>query len=123
MPTTAVLPFTAAVFWMVAGIIISLVLPLAVKAIKGGGRLEENVKAPSLATKLATAWVQYGGNRYLVVLAAAVVVAGVLVFVLDLKFYTPRDAALAGFGWESLVNKLFGSNEAPPPKAPAAATI
>jgi hypothetical protein len=36
-----------------------------------------------------------------------------IVFLLGLKFYTSRDAALAGFAWESLINKLFGktSNE------------
>jgi hypothetical protein len=106
----ALLSFGSAVGWMVVGILISLVLPVAVKALQNKGRLEAAGQSPTLGARVAAAWVQYGGNRYLIVLVAAVVVAAVLVFVLNLQFHTPRDAALAGFGWESLVNKLFGSS-------------
>lgn len=105
----AVLSFVAAVVWMVVGILISIVLPVAVKALQNKGVLERAGATPTLGNRLAAAWVQYGGNRYVIVLGAAIVVAAVLVFVLKLEFHTPRDAALAGFGWESLVNKLFGS--------------
>jgi hypothetical protein len=34
------------------------------------------------------------------------VVAIVIVFLLGMNFSTPRDAVLAGFAWESLLNKL-----------------
>lgn len=104
-----VLSFVPAVSWMVLGILISVVLPLAVKALKNKGVLEAAGEPPSFGARVALAWQQYGGNRYVIVLGAAVIVAAVLVFILELKFHTPRDAALAGFGWESLVNKLFGS--------------
>jgi hypothetical protein len=40
---------------------------------------------------------------------AATLVAVVIVFVRDWKFHTSRDAILAGFVWESLLNKLLKS--------------
>ncbi len=96
--------------WVLLGIILSLVLPVAMRTLQRT-RLEGMKK--SLAERIAAAWKKYGGSRYLKIFLAATVVAVVLVFLLGLKFYTSRDAALAGFAWESLINKLFGktSNE------------
>ena len=56
--------------------------------------------------RLQVAWHQYGGNNYLAVLVVALLIAGILVFVFGLQFYTARDAAIAGIGWESLSNKI-----------------
>jgi hypothetical protein len=108
----ALSPF-ATTLWVLAGILISLVLPVAVKTLQSAqGRLEDAEK-PTLWEKIVAAWKQYGGNKYLMVFLAAVVVAVVMVFLLGLKFYTPRDAGLAGFAWESLVNKLFAKQQPP----------
>src|SRR5687768_4915786 len=99
---------TLAVTWVVVGIIISLLLPVAVSALrrakpKGLERLGEK---PSLGTQFAAAWQKYGGNRYLGIAAAATFVAIALVFLLGLEFQAARDATLAGFAWESFVSKL-----------------
>jgi hypothetical protein len=103
--------------WVLLGIIISLVLPLAVRTLQRA-RLESRMegienKEPSWWERFAAVWNRYGGSKYLTIFLAATLVAVVLVFLLGLKFYTPRDAALAGFAWESLINKLFkGAEEA-----------
>lgn len=94
-----------AIVWVFLGIIISLVLPIAVRTLRGA-KLESLLKL-TLTQRIAEAWNRYGGNRYLGIALAATVVAVVLVFLLGLEFSTTRDAALAGFAWESLVNKLF----------------
>ena len=94
-----------AIVWVFVGIIISLVLPVAVRTLKGA-KLEALEKL-TVTQRIAEAWKRYGGNRYLAIALAATVVAVVLVLLLGLKFSTTRDAALAGFAWESLVNKLF----------------
>ena len=99
--------------WVILGIIISLVLPLAVRTLQNAqleamrkpGGLESN--RPTWWDFIAAAWTRYGGSKYLYIFLAAILVAVVLVFLLGLKFYTSRDAALAGFAWESLINKLF----------------
>jgi predicted membrane-bound spermidine synthase len=96
-----------ATIWVLLGIIVSLVLPLAVRTLQRA-RLEE---ASPLWGRIAEAWKKYGGNKYLGVLLSATLVAVVLVFLLGLEFYTTRDAALAGFAWESLINKLFGKSQ------------
>ena len=106
MPTTVLSP-TMAVIWVIVGIIISLVLPVAVRTLKKASGLEEVGPKPSLGDRIKAAWIQYGGNKYLGILLAAVVVAVVIVFLLGLQFNTVRDAAIAGFAWESFVNKLF----------------
>lgn len=93
--------------WVLLGIVLSLVLPVAVKTLQRA-KLEALEKKKSLAERIKIAWEKYGGEMYLKVGLAATLVAIVLVFLLGLKFYTPRDAALAGFAWESLINKLFG---------------
>ena len=101
-----------AVIWVLLGIFISLVLPLAVNTLKGASGLEGiDEPKPSLGQKLSAAWTQYGGNKYLGILLAAVVVAVVIVFLLGLQFFTPRDAAIAGFAWESFVKKLFAKQQ------------
>ena len=106
MPTTVLSP-TMAVIWVIVGIIISLVLPVAVRTLKKASGLEAMSPNPSLGDRVKAAWIQYGGNKYLGILVAAVVVAVVIVFLLGLQFSTVRDAAIAGFAWESFVNKLF----------------
>ena len=90
--------------WVFVGIIISLVLPVAVKTLKPSDSLEGD---KSFWGKIKKAWKDYSGNKYVAMLVAAAVVAVVIVFLLGLEFYTARDAAMAGFAWESLVNKLF----------------
>lgn len=93
--------------WVLFGIILSFVLPLAVKTLQRA-KLEGN---STFWDRITEAWQKYGGNKYLVLFLSAILVAVVLVFLLGLEFYTPRDAALAGFAWESLINKLFGKSE------------
>jgi len=108
------MPQALAVLWVLVGIVISLVLPVALRvlrAAKPAGGLERRQARPSFLQRFAAAWTRYGGNRYLKILAAATFVAVVLVFVLGLSFYTARDAALAGFAWESLINKLLATRE------------
>ena len=117
--TTTYLPFASTVFWMVVGILISIVLPLAVKVLQNKGALEKMGVPPTLGSRIWRAWVEMGGNRYVMVVGAAVVVALSLTFLMDLKFPTSREAALGGFGWESLVNKLFGKPSPPPPAPPS----
>jgi hypothetical protein len=114
MQESAALTFGMSVMWVLTGILISLVLPVAIKTLRGQ-KLEalENAK-PSLAQRIAAAWLKYGGNKYLKIIVAATVIAVVLVFLLGLKFFTVRDAVLAGFAWESLVNKLMGGSADPP---------
>jgi hypothetical protein len=97
----------ATIGWVFAGILISLLLPVAVRALRSGRvGLEANALPPSLGQRLKSAWDRLGGNKYLVIAAAATFVAIVLVFLLGLEFHTVRDATLAGFAWESLVGKL-----------------
>ncbi len=103
----------ATIVWVLAGILISLVLPVAVKTLQNARSRLEAVRKPTLWERIVAAWKQYGGNKYLMIFLAAVVVAVVLVFLLGLQFYTSRDAALAGFAWESLVNKLFVKQQPP----------
>ena len=93
---------------VLAGIIISLVLPVAVRILKKAKLEGLESTRPSVGQRIRAAWDKYGGNRYLMIFAAATLVAGVLIFLFDLKFYTVRDGALAGFAWESLLNKLTG---------------
>ena len=96
----------ASIVYVFLGILISLILPVAVNTLRRAtGSLEAR---KTWTQRLVDAWNKYGGNRYLIILAMAVVVAIVIVLLLDLKFYTVRDALLAGFSWEALVNKLFG---------------
>ncbi len=95
--------------WVFLGIILSLVLPVAVRTLQNAQL--ESAKEPSLWERIGAAWKKYGGNRYLRIIFAAALVAAVLVFLLGLKFYTPRDAVLAGFAWESLINKVFASTK------------
>jgi hypothetical protein len=96
--------------WVLLGIILSLVLPIAVKTLQRS-KLEGLEKRLTLWERITKAWQKYGGNQYLGVILSATLVAVVLVFLLGLQFYTPRDAALAGFAWESLINKLFGKSQ------------
>src|SRR6266481_4719993 len=81
------------------GIIISIVLPVAVRTLRKTKL--EGIDQPSYGQRIKAAWTKYGGNKYLMITLAATLVAIVLVFVLGLKFFTARDAILAGFAWES----------------------
>lgn len=116
MPQTlTALSAVSAVLWVLIGIIISLVLPVAVRTLQRARGLEEIAgPKPTFGQRVAAAWVQYGGNKYLAILVAAFVVAGVIVFLLGLQFFTVRDAAIAGFAWESFVKKLFAQQNPAP---------
>ncbi len=99
--------------WVVIGILLSLILPIAVQTLKKAKGLEDlESKQPTLSQRFKAAWEKYGGNRYLGIAAAATVVAVALVFLMGLEFSMARDAALAGFAWESFVNKLMVSEPA-----------
>ncbi len=96
------------IFWVFIGILISLILPIAVKVLKPQRSTSERDDRSTLWQKIAGAWEQYSGSKYLMKFLAAVFVAIVLVLLLGLEFSTVRDAVLAGFAWESLLNKLMG---------------
>lgn len=104
--------FTAVGF-VLCGIILSIVLPLAVAALhRITGSQKERLEAigqkpPTIFERLASAWARYGGTKYLIALVAATLVAVVIVYLFGMKFYTNRDAILAGFAWESLLNKTL----------------
>lgn len=109
---TATLEPGLAVTLVIAGILLSLILPIAVATLKKANGLEGTEKYKTLQTwkgRMGDAWVRYGGPKYTAILAAASLVAVVIVFVLDWKFHTYRDAILAGFAWESLLSKLMKS--------------
>lgn len=114
MPEQQLVPLPAieTTVWVLVGILISLLLPLAVSTLKTTPLEARKRKTGStlgrLWLRVIAGWNEYGGSRYLAILLAAVLVAIVLVFLLGLTFYIPRDAALAGFAWESLINKLLG---------------
>lgn len=107
--TPTPLDYPSSVFWFLVGILISIILPIAVRVLLKNRGLEGG-KKPSILERLVESWERYGGSKYLKVLFAAVLVALILVFILDLKLYSARDAAIAGIGWESLVNKVLGPN-------------
>ena len=92
------------VMWVVLGIIFSLLVPVFVRVLKQAVAKSEKPAGRAIAD----VWNKYGGNRYLKILVAATGLAVALVFLLDLQFSAARDAALAGFAWESLTSKLVG---------------
>ena len=94
------LPVWATMFWVFVGIIISIVLPIVVNILKPKDGLESGQNI------FIWAWKKYAGNQYVQKFFAAIIVAAIIVFLFNLEFTTPRDAALAGFAWESFVNKL-----------------
>jgi hypothetical protein len=108
MQGAVVLSPIMSIVWVLVGILLSLLLPVAIKILRAA-RLEGG-KKPTLGERVAGAWAKYGGNTYLKIILAATLVAVVLVFLLGMKFFTARDAVLAGFAWESLINKLFGGS-------------
>ena len=108
MKDAIVLSPVVSIIWVFIGIVISLVLPIAVKVLQKA--TPDVIGRPSFRQRVVAAWVKYGGNKYLKILLAAIFVAIVVVFLLGLKFFLARDAALAGFSWESLVNKLWNSS-------------
>src|SRR5437868_12569558 len=99
------LSFGETVVWFLSGILVSLVLPVALNTLRRRAGLEALPSEPPqtpfqrFLQRVSAAWQRYGGNKYLLLLLTAVLVAVGLVFLLGLQFYTPRDAALAGFGW------------------------
>lgn len=109
MDTTNELSQWLAIVWVTVGIIISLILPIVVKVLNDASIRKLDGTKPTLWEKISKAWNDYNGKKYLLILGAAFVVAIVVVFLLGLEFDSPREAALGGFAWESLVNKLFGS--------------
>lgn len=103
-----------ATFYVVVGIIISLVLPLAVSALRRASGLEEREERRTFWQRVVDIWNRYHGTKYVIILLAAVFVAVVIVFLLGLRFYTARDAALAGFAWESFIKTLFSKRPTGP---------
>jgi len=101
------LPSAEAIALVFVGILLSIFLPVAVTAIRKAGLEGLENRPPSLSERLSAAWKRYGGNKYLALLVAATLVAAVIVFLLGMQFFTPRDAILAGFAWESLLSKTF----------------
>lgn len=99
---------TVAIMGVLMGILISLVLPITINTLRSATITLESNKQPTVWEQVITAWKQYNGTKYFKILLAATFMAIVLVCLLDLKFYGLREAILAGFAWESLVNKLFG---------------
>lgn len=115
-PASVPMSFIETVIWFLVGMLISVVFPVAIKTLKSlrkKVRLEaqQSETAPSFVQRVFSAWRAYGGNKYLWLLVLATVIAVVLVFMLGLQFYNPRDAALAGIGWESLTNKIFSGQQ------------
>lgn len=98
----------AATLWLLIGILISLILPVAVSVLRDASQRLEG-RRPTWKQRIVSAWKRYGGNRYLKIFLSAVCVAVALVLLLELEFFKIRDAVLAGFAWESLINKLFQS--------------
>ncbi len=106
-PVTPQLSIVAEILWVLAGILLSLILPVAIKTLRGakGTELIERSK-PTFTQKLALAWAKFGGNRYVTILFASVAVALVLVFLVGGQFSSAKEAMLFGFAWEGLLNKL-----------------
>jgi hypothetical protein len=109
MQEGAPLPFQLALWWVFVGILISLVLPIAVSTLKRAKPKQLEGSEPTIGQRLSRVWERYGGSRYLAIGAAALLVAGVLLFFTGQTFYQTRDAVLAGFAWESFVNKIYSS--------------
>src|SRR3954447_17723599 len=121
MPATAVaappLSNTLALVYVMAGIFASILLPVAVRALRdlmalansGSMQMVGDPPPPTAAHVVLAAFRSYFGWGLLAAgyLAAAVLVAGVIVFMLGMTFSTARDALLAGFAWESLINKVY----------------
>ena len=106
------LSFVEAVLWFLVGMIFSIIVPVAIKTVQKKAGLESiGEPHPTLGQRIAIAWKRYGGNRYLMFLIAASIVALFLVLILQLQFYTLRDAIVAGVGWESFVNKFSASRQ------------
>ncbi len=99
---------TMAIIGVFMGILISLVLPIVINTLRRAATTLESNQQPTVWERVMSAWEQYNGPQYFRIFWAAVLLAVVLVFLLDLNFYGLREAMLAGFAWESLVNKLFG---------------
>lgn len=98
-----------AIQWVFVGILISLLLPTAVNTLRQFTfNLEGTKKPKNLRQRIVAAWKKSGGSRYFKVVIAAAFVACVLVLLFDIQFSIPRDAAIAGFAWESLIGKLLG---------------
>jgi len=106
MQTPVALPMALTIFWFFVGIIFSIIIPVVVIMVRGP-RPEEEV---SFSRRVIDALKKYWGNKYLQKIIGAMIIACFLVFILDLEFFKARDAAIAGIGWESLLNKVFGGS-------------
>jgi hypothetical protein len=103
-----VLSPVASTMWVLIGIVLSLILPVAVKVLLRAKL--EGIEKPTFRQRVSAAWMKYGGNKYLTIALAASLVAIVIVFLLGMEFFRIRDAVLAGFAWESLLNKLLSGS-------------
>jgi hypothetical protein len=111
-----------AILWIVVGIIASFLVPVAISILLEAKRRyapsspfeakESKDKGPSL---LKAAWNRYG--RHIVFALGVVVAAGMLaaalVFIVGMKFDHWRQALVAGFAWQSLLEKLTGQMSPP----------
>jgi hypothetical protein len=115
--TPVVLSDAFALCLVIVGIFFSIILPIAVRTIKklGGGLELNDAPKPTWPQRLKTSVILYLGKGYTAAgyVLAAFVIACAIVYFLDMHFYKPRDALMAGFAWESFLNKLFQSNQAP----------
>ena len=93
------LPTLTTMLWVLLGIVLSVVLPIAIGWIKEFRKpTERRLKLGGMLKKTLT-------SKYITVVAGAVIVAVFIVLVLGMEFVTTRDAVLGGFAWESLLAK------------------
>ena len=100
----------AAILWVLIGVLVSLILPVAVNTLR---RVTTRLEAtqPTFGQQVMRAWKQYNGPKYLTIFLASVVLSVVLVLFFGDYLREPRDALLTGFAWESLINKLVGHQQ------------
>jgi hypothetical protein len=101
---------TETILWVFMGILMSLILPIAVNTLRRATtRLEST--PPAFGERVIHAWKAYNGPKYLAIFLACVVLSIALVLFFGDYLREPRDALLAGFAWESLINKLVGHQQ------------
>lgn len=106
MPTPVPLPMALSIAWFFLGIIFSIIIPLVVIMVRGPRPLE----GVSFFNRVIDALKKYWGNNWVQKIIGAVILSFFIVFILDLEFFKARDATIAGIGWESLLNKIFGGS-------------
>jgi hypothetical protein len=97
----------ASLGWITVGIVLSLVLPLAVKTLAGARPKLEGLERQSALSRF---WTWIDGTKYVKILLSALVVAVVLKFLIGGDLRTPKEAIIFGFAWEGLVSKFAKGN-------------